>query len=183
MSAQSRCSSAACRRLRPTGGPHCPNNPEAALGCNRTRSIASQPSWYARPAQFSEQLKKLLQSSTNCRQRWRGTSLGFCVNFGFVGGVAFFVPWMIRALLFVEKSEWACPVGPSRYDLAIQTNGRKERLRKKWGPTVGRGRPPGRILRSRYLRNQSVCSAPVVDAEFCYGSMSIKASRGACEAI
>jgi hypothetical protein len=40
------------------------------------RAIASQPSPAARLAQFSEELKKFLQSPTNWRQRCRGTSLG-----------------------------------------------------------------------------------------------------------
>ena len=46
------------------------------MGAQPNRAIASQPSLVARFAQFSGELKKLLQSSTNCHQRCRGTSLG-----------------------------------------------------------------------------------------------------------
>jgi hypothetical protein len=44
--------------------------------CRRLKAIVSQCSWTARAAQFSDERRKVLQSSTNWRHLCRGTSLG-----------------------------------------------------------------------------------------------------------
>ena len=76
ITAQSRCSSMSLPPLMAHKRPALPKWSRGRLGAQPNRAIASQPSPAARSAQFSGELKKLLQSSTNCRQRCRGTSLG-----------------------------------------------------------------------------------------------------------
>jgi hypothetical protein len=46
------------------------------LGAQPNKAIASHPSRAACSAQLSDGLRKFVQSSTNCRQRCRGTSVG-----------------------------------------------------------------------------------------------------------